>query len=201
MRRHSWIVIFFVALAAHEALACQCGTRPDGRTAAAKWSDVVISGTVVEMEPMTLRLRFGGRKITVAASHVLIEVDRIWKGSTNGHLVLTQGLTNCDYPHFQKGRRYLVFASSTKLGDDADAKTGWGASRCLPTQEVAMAAKDLAQVGDGVAVNPPRRQPRERESWLRQTLGLSGATVVAFLAALALVWILIYRRRATGRAE
>ncbi len=204
MRRLSWIIILFVALAPHEARACQCGTRPDARTAAAKWSDVVISGTVVEVEPMKLRFRFGGRKTTVATSRVLLKIDRIWKGSTNGHLVLTQGITSCDYPHFQKGRRYLVFASTTKLGDDADAKTGWSANRCLPTQEVGTAANDLTQLGGGVAVNPPRGQHRERESWFgrtNRTLGLSGATIVALLAALALAWIMFYRRRSTGRTR
>lgn len=168
MRRLTSISILLAMLGARNALACQCGTRPDARTAE-KWSDAVVAGTVVDVEPIKLRLRFSGRQTTVSTSRVVIEVDRIWKGSTNGHLVLTQGITNCDYAYFQTGRRYLVFASTTKLGDHADAKTGWIANRCLPTQKVRTTASELTQLGSGVAVNPPRRQQHKRESWFRRT--------------------------------
>jgi hypothetical protein len=170
------IVVLVVVLAARDALACQCGTRPGPRAAAEKWSDIVITGTIVETEPMKMRLRLGGRQSTVSVSRVVIEVDRIWKGSTNGQLVLTQGVTNCDYPDFQPGRRYWVFASKIQLGDDADAKTGWSANRCLPTQEVGTAVNELTQLGQGVTVNAPRRAQRQRESWFRRAcraLGLS----------------------------
>lgn len=170
------VALIVVVLAACDALACQCGNRPNARAAAEKWSDIVITGTIVETEPMKLQLRLGGRKSTVSVSRVVIEVDRIWKGSTNGHLVLTQGVTNCDYVNFQMGGRYLVFASKIKLGDDGDSKTAWSANRCLPTQGVGTAANELIQLGSGVIVNAPRRPQRHSESWFRRTcraLGLS----------------------------
>jgi hypothetical protein len=164
------VIVILVGRVAGETFACQCGNRPDARTAAEKWSDAVITGKVVEVEPMTLRMRFGERKTRLAVSRVVIQVDRIWKGSTDGYLVLMQGLTNCDYPYFESGKRYLVFAALTKLGDNAVAKTAWTANRCLPTQEAATAAGELKQLGDGVAVNAPPRRQREPETWFRRTL-------------------------------
>jgi hypothetical protein len=174
MRRIVIILVLLVGLAADKAFACQCGNRPDARTAAAKWSDVVITGKVVEVESMTLEMWFLGRKTHVPVFRVVVQVDRIWKGSTDGYLVLIQGVTNCDYPYFEHGKRYLVFASLTKLGDDTGAKTAWSANRCLPTQEAKTAAGKLKQLGDGVTVNASPRRPRERENWLQRMLRAFG---------------------------
>lgn len=171
------VLLILVGVIAGDAFACQCGYRPDVRTAAEEWSDAVITGKVVEVEPMTIRVRFGGRWTSLGVSRVTIQVDRIWKGSTNGYLVLTQGITNCDYPDFQAGRHYLVFASATKLGDDADAEMGWTANRCLPVAETTAALKDLKQLGDGVPVNPPHRRQWKSESWFQRICRVFGVGV------------------------
>lgn len=130
MTRSILIILLLSLLAPATALACSCimpGTPGAERDQAA----AVFSGRVRSIAEVNDRLI------------VRIDVDKSWKGISEGEVVVTTATNSaaCGYG-FEKGRSYLIYAH-------ADAGAGLNVSLCSRTQRLEEADADIVALGAG----------------------------------------------------
>ncbi len=130
----------FPVLSAQSVYACSCVATPPPRQALRE-AKAVFVGEVISKEIFEVTDKFGTHPVV----RVKLAVSRMWKGIEGTEAIVhTSGYgPACGY-HFEKGKKYLVYAYSDrwKLGV---LETGI----CNRTREIEDAAKDLRAIGKG----------------------------------------------------
>lgn len=166
-----------VVLAAGPASACSCARS--GLGAQARAADLVVAGTVTDVDDGWWPGGSSTRDVTVAP-------DRVWRGRTpTGPVVLSAAAPDqgCGVD-LAEGRRYLLFLSGS-----AGGLTTNGCSGTRPVTGAALAAADR-RLGGGWAVDVPPEGPG-------RTLG-PGARVAAGGGGLLLALVLVGAARRTA---
>ena len=130
----------FPAFFAQDVYACSCATTPPPRKALRE-AKAVFVGEVISKEVFEVTGNFGAQEVV----RVKFAVSRVWKGVAGAEaVVLTSGYEPaCGY-HFEKGKKYLVYAYPDRWGL-AGLETGI----CNRTRGLAEAARDLRAIGKG----------------------------------------------------
>ncbi|MBM7702415.1 hypothetical protein [Metabacillus iocasae] len=133
-------------------------------------SDAVFSGKVIRKEHTKQNLYNDGFAMEVYA--VTFEVNRVWKGASNSHILVYTGMGggDCGYS-FKEGTDYLVYAH----GNDQLI-----AEICSRTAELSSANEDLTILGEGMKPEnegdlPPAENPRILEIGLGIMILLIGS--------------------------
>ena len=123
-----------------DSLASGCRSRPS-ITEGVQNSRIVFAGKVVA------RLKYGVR----------FRVETSWKGAPKRSIyIFTGNLRNDVDPWFEKGQRWLVYASYERLYNNANGTGGYKIKLISPTCNrtvlLADAAEDLRALGSGTRV-------------------------------------------------
>ena len=129
-----------VASLPSSAIACSC-ERPLTPSEAIESAVAVFSGKVIDDDA-----GFPWRKVKFS-------VERFWKGSLEENIIISTGSlgANCGYP-FEKGERYLVYASSENL---------LGTNSCSRTRPITYADEYLSILGKGQGLGKPMEEEEE----------------------------------------
>lgn len=140
MNRIVLMATSFLLLGASSVLACSC--MPGTPESYLENANAVFSGKVIDIIEQTPNSTVSSE--LPEAKRVIFEVSQVWKGKNKKQLVVTtaQSSAACGY-YFQKGQRYLVYAS----GKSAKLQTGL----CSGTKDLSEAQADLAVLGRGKA--------------------------------------------------
>lgn len=188
-RTHSLFLVLFVLsvlctsfFAAAPAFACSCALPPDALTARDQ-SDAVFSGKVLDVKeaidwsdfmPFTKPIRM--------QLEVILEVQSTWKGVTTSQVEINTAPNGAGCGvDFQPGKVYLVYAS---YGED----NGLFTHLCTRTSELANASDDLLALGQG-------SPPGEPVDLIGQKLLLSYGLPAAFLVAVLVVSVFLFRKK------
>ncbi len=130
----------FPAFFAQGVYACSCAATPAPRQAL-KEAKAVFAGEVISKESFEATDKFGSQPVV----RVKFSVGRVWKGVAGAEaVVLTSGYEPaCGY-HFEKGKKYLVYAYPDRWG-----LGGLETGICNRTRGLAEAARDLRAIGKG----------------------------------------------------
>ncbi len=143
----------------------------------------VFTGKVVDIRRNVL--------VDIDSRQVVFEVDRVWKGSTDGNrAVLHSYQSSVDYA-FEEGRSYLVYATRGNLEGRGSTLH---ASNCGRTKALASAGQDLRELGPGrVLPSQPASGPNHDTGSI--VLIAIGGTLMLLIALAVIVG-----RHHTGRA-
>ena len=172
------VSLLFALMSDTAAFACTCFATPSVEKSLLS-SDMVFSGQVVSQDyapiPMGDEESWDGFAFTFI-------VDQIWKGKPAARLVVAtgEGFGDCGY-QFQKGRSYIVYASTGE--DDGNLYT----SICSRTALIVEAAADFS------ALPEPKTTfiYVDRFNWVI----LASTGLGAFFAALCASWWIFYQRK------
>lgn len=142
MKGRLWLLALIAGvllLAPGRALACSCAPVGSPAEEMAR-SAAVVAGRVLRIDAPP-----GGMVSTGDPVHVVLQVDRVWKGPASSTLVIVTARhsVSCGFP-FEVGEEYLVYARA------ADGELH--ASMCSRTAPLASAAGDMAALGPGMVV-------------------------------------------------
>jgi len=149
-RQSAFVVLFSAAMvvgSVSDVFACQCGSIPAPREAAAK-SKAVVAAVVTGISEAKIPIDLDGRRDIVAAKRVKLRVQRVWKGAVSPTLHLITGVTNCDF-NFRVGRTFLIYVEPVTHSPE-----NLTATICKPTKLYRDAKRDLVALGPGKAIRP-----------------------------------------------
>lgn len=174
------LLIAWLCLAT-DARACGCVyTFGQYQPCGAYWrADVVFTGVVAEVGPMTPVAGSGGQSFTMEGRVTRFTIDEAFRGIAGSIVETFEMGTSCDY-HFKPGERYFVYGSRNMK----DGKTYVGS--CSATKTFDHAEADLLYAR-GVNRGEPTpgiigivsRETRASAREYRQRLPLAGIKVVA----------------------
>jgi hypothetical protein len=172
--RASFVAVML--LASRPVFACQCGQVPGARDAYYLVS-LVATGKVLTIEQQSGPGPFFRRT-------VILNVERVWKGSPAAKLRLVVGLSDCDYTDFQEGESYIVFADLSKEEPGA-----WTTSKCRPTKPLKSAGAELQALGTGRLVS------LQAQASGRLHLSMESTLKILVLICIAVLLLLLTRNR------
>jgi hypothetical protein len=148
------VVSFLMLGSTQPAAACSC-IMPGTPVEEMDRSAAVFSGKVVHLDTSTAPIISSADPVVVG-----FDVSTIWKGPQEAQLAITtaRSSASCGF-EFQLGVEYIVYAYEGEVG----LETGL----CTRTAPLAMAADDLAALGEGVTAPEPEPAPApSRMPWL-----------------------------------
>jgi hypothetical protein len=164
MKKIVLIAASLLVVNSHPASACSC--LPTTPQQSLKNSGTVFAGRVIDVIDASEKNPEISRPLL--GFEVIFEVSKVWKGKVEKQqVVLTSSSSaSCGY-YFEKGKEYLVYAST----QGTQLETGL----CSGTKPLANARPDLAVLGRGKAPiaqtsNTSQQLQRSKQLWARQKI-------------------------------